>query len=137
MEHMKFCPSTRVGMTAKGLSCFFTILNSKSRSVFSVPSAFPQRSLHRPPPVFSGASEALLVVLRALTGQDSRTKETSSMATLSSRRSCDGLLPLTLFSSLGTSGLNSSVGGDGKKKKQRERERGGGKNECQTEGSEA
>lgn len=61
------------------------------------------------------------------------------MATLSSRRSCDGLLPLTLFSSLGTSGLNSSVGGDGKKKKtERERERKGKKkNECQTEGSEA
>lgn len=46
------------------------------------------------------------------------------MATLSSRRSCDGLLPLTLFSSLGTSGLNSSVGEDGMKKKHTHTERG-------------
>lgn len=59
------------------------------------------------------------------------------MATLSSRRSCDGLLPLTLFSSLGTSGLNSSVGEDGKKKKTHTQREGKKKNECQTEGSEA
>lgn len=46
-----------------------------------------------------------------------------SIMTVRRRRSLDGLLPLTLFSNLGTNGFNSSVETRTERENERERER--------------